>query len=503
MRIALYVRVSTEHQEDGYSIPAQISTLQQYCVANNYIVQKIYTDSGISGKNIKDRPALLELIEDAKNKQFDSVLVWKLSRLSRSLLDLLNIVDQLSNYNISFQSFSEKFDTGTPLGKMLLQLLGSIAEFERNTIVENVKMGLNERFRQGMQKGSVPFGYRSENKKAVIVQDEAEIVQRIFVSYDENTSGDCISDLAEYLHKETGRSPKRDSIRWILSNPFYAGYVRTGIHPNGRLIRGDNPQVSAGIHDAIIDKDLFDRVQQKLESKRHKPIRYPDNPCNLTGLIICPHCQGHLIAHCSQQKHTSANGSIATYQVYQYRCKNREQHRIKCIGFSIVAHRVNDPVRKIIQELAHNSDVGKMVERAQKELDKQGANKGLTMDKLKSLERQLKEACSTRDRYYKLFETGKVDVELFAGKINDILKKVSEIEKEISEERKKVEVKNTVAPELHVHKLNNFVDNYDKLSNAERKEFYREVVEKILINADKKDLKLEIYFKMGLKIYYP
>ena len=197
MKAAIYTRVSsTEQALDGYSLAAQTSVLKEYAKLNGLVITKTYQDAGISGKNIKDRPALLELIKDANENNFESVIVWKLSRLSRSLLDLLSIVDAFNRNNISFHSYSEKFDTSTPIGKMLLQLLGSIAEFERNTIIENVKLGLGERFKQGYSKGAIPFGYRHENKKAIVVSEQADMVKLAFQKYLDNVNSDCLSNIA-------------------------------------------------------------------------------------------------------------------------------------------------------------------------------------------------------------------------------------------------------------------------------------------------------------------
>ena len=239
MKVAIYVRVSTNEQvESGYSIPAQIVTLKQYAVSYGYIVTKVYEDCGISGKNITDRPGLLSLIENAKNKEFDMVLVWKLSRLSRSMLDLLQIIDTLSKYSIAFHSFSEKFDTSSPIGKMLLHMLGSIAEFERNTIIENVKMGMSERFRQGYSKGAIPFGYTYIDKKAIIVPEQAEIIRYCFDTYNNSVDGKCLTDLAEELNSKSIKTRvnkpwTRSSIKCMMQNPFYKGYVRTGFHSRG------------------------------------------------------------------------------------------------------------------------------------------------------------------------------------------------------------------------------------------------------------------------------
>ena len=134
-KVALYTRVSTTEQaEEGYSIDEQENLLNEYCAKYNMQVVKCYSDRGISGKDIKHRPALMELLNDASNKKFDMVLSWKINRISRKLSDVLKIVDLLEKNNITFKSYSEPFETSTPSGKMQFQMLALIGEFERGTI---------------------------------------------------------------------------------------------------------------------------------------------------------------------------------------------------------------------------------------------------------------------------------------------------------------------------------------------------------------------------------
>jgi len=148
--IAIYVRVSTEEQADeGFSIQGQLELLRNYAKANRYLIYNEYVDEGISGKSITNRPQLNKLLSDARKRLFDEVVVWKISRISRTQLDLLQIVDELSKLGISFRSDSEKFETETAHGKLMFQLMGSFAEFERNQIVDNVKMGMKQRALQG------------------------------------------------------------------------------------------------------------------------------------------------------------------------------------------------------------------------------------------------------------------------------------------------------------------------------------------------------------------
>ena len=116
--VAIYCRVSTiEQAEEGYSIDEQQRLLMEWCKKMDYIVYKCYSDRGISGKDIKNRPALKELLNDAEDKKFDMVVSWKINRISRKLADVLKIVDILEQNNITFKSYSEPFETDTPAGK--------------------------------------------------------------------------------------------------------------------------------------------------------------------------------------------------------------------------------------------------------------------------------------------------------------------------------------------------------------------------------------------------
>ncbi|QHQ82455.1 recombinase family protein [Bacillus subtilis] len=129
------------------------------CDREGYEVFKIYDDRGISGKSIKGRPALQQLLRDANEHAFDMVLVWKMNRFSRKTLDLLTIVDLLKKKHISFRSLTERHETETPSGVMQFQMMAIIAEFERANIAENVKMGMIARAREGSWNGGQVLGY--------------------------------------------------------------------------------------------------------------------------------------------------------------------------------------------------------------------------------------------------------------------------------------------------------------------------------------------------------
>ena len=144
MKTAIYARVSTIDQHTDN----QIIVLQKYCDARNYHIEYTYVDKGVSGSK-ESRPEFDNMMNDAKKRKFDCLLVWKLDRLSRSLRHLLNTLDELNNVGISFICYQDNIDTTTPTGRLMFHMVGAFAEFERSLIQERVKLGLQRAKQQG------------------------------------------------------------------------------------------------------------------------------------------------------------------------------------------------------------------------------------------------------------------------------------------------------------------------------------------------------------------
>ena len=161
-KVAIYVRVSTTNQvEEGYSIEEQKDKLSSYCDIKDWSVYNVYTDGGFSGSNT-DRPALEKLIKDAKKRKFDTVLVYKLDRLSRSQKDTLYLIEDIFiKNNIAFLSLQENFDTSTPFGKAMIGLLSVFAQLEREQIKERMQLGKLGRAKAGksMMWAKTSYGY--------------------------------------------------------------------------------------------------------------------------------------------------------------------------------------------------------------------------------------------------------------------------------------------------------------------------------------------------------
>src|ERR687894_758161 len=181
-RVALYLRVSSEEQRDRETIELQREFLEQYRTLMEMEVTDVYEDDGISGTiPVHERPEGRRLLVDAREGKFGTVLVYKLDRLGRSLLVIVDGHDRLQGAGVSLRSATEPIDTSTPSGRLIFQMLASFAEYERETIGERTRAGLHRAFRNGKHAGRVPYGYRVRGEDGLleVVEEEAAIVREI------------------------------------------------------------------------------------------------------------------------------------------------------------------------------------------------------------------------------------------------------------------------------------------------------------------------------------
>ncbi|MBM4402387.1 MAG: recombinase family protein, partial [Candidatus Cloacimonetes bacterium] len=195
---AIYTRVSTDIQaeKEFSSCEAQEEKIRSFVQSqDNWQIFKVYSDAGYTGANT-NRPALQELLEDVKQKKIDIVLAYKIDRLTRSPKDFYQLIEFFEQNNVNLISVTERFDTSTPAGRLLRNIMLTFAQFERELTSERTKDKLLERVKRGMWNGGhTPFGYERENKKLIINKKEAEIIRLIFETYLETGSINQLFDL--------------------------------------------------------------------------------------------------------------------------------------------------------------------------------------------------------------------------------------------------------------------------------------------------------------------
>lgn len=481
-KVAIYARVSTvEQAEEGYSIDEQERLLKEYCDNHNLEVYKAYSDRGISGKDIKHRPELKQMLKDSEENKFDMVLVWKINRLSRKLADVLKMVELFDKNNVTFKSYSEPFETNTPAGKMQFQMMALIGEFERGTIAQNVKMGMLARAREGKWCGNRVLGYdiaqvegslnkKRKETKLIINEKEAESVRLIFDEYSNGKGYKAITSKLNKLGYKTkkGNNFSVGSIRDILTNPVYIGKVRYNVRQDWSEKRrrniNPNPIIVDGIHEPIINIELWDKVQKIMESKKGKPKRIYDGEYPLTGILKCPVCGAGMVIMRTTNKLADGTKKRISY----YACGNwKNKGTAVCNSNSIRVDKANEYVFGKIGELLSNE---RMVKTIVDNINKTRRN-NIAPSKNK-LERLNKELEKLKNKKHKLLEAYEDDI-LSKKEFQDRKQELDNIIEGLEEERQPllVNITDEVNEEVPYKLVKEILQNFSKvLSNCKTRE---------------------------------
>jgi len=309
LRCAVYTRKSTEEglEQAFNSLDAQREACEAFIASQRsegwVLVHDRYDDGGVSGGTL-DRPALKRLLADIEAGRVDVVVVYKIDRLSRSLMDFARLVQTFDAHDVTFVSVTQSFNTTTSMGRLTLNILLSFAQFEREVIGERVRDKIAASRARGMWMGGpVPLGYRVENRRLVVDDAGAATVRRVFEGFAELGSATRLLPLlrAEGLVTRTGRPFDKGAVYKLLVNRTYLGEA---VH-KGKAYPGE--------HAAIIPRELWDRVHAILaESPRARAAKSRQQaPALLRGLLFGP--DGRAMS----PTHTRKKGRLYRYYVSQ------------------------------------------------------------------------------------------------------------------------------------------------------------------------------------------
>jgi site-specific DNA recombinase len=294
IRCAIYTRKSSEEglEQSFNSLQAQREACEAYIASQRHegwqVIKTHYDDGGFSGGTMK-RPALERLLQDIASSKIDTVVVYKVDRLTRSLADFAKIVEAFDRQGISFVSVTQQFNTTTSMGRLTLNVLLSFAQFEREVTGERIRDKVAASKKKGMWMGGpVPLGYDLRDHQLHINPNEAELVRQIFSDY---LSLGCVSELKRSLDKEGLRGKIRVSREGHGSGG--ASFSRGALYSllSNRLYRGEvahRGQVHPGQHEAIIETNLWEKVASQLAQNRRSPRRRgtKHSPGLLTGILF-------------------------------------------------------------------------------------------------------------------------------------------------------------------------------------------------------------------------
>ncbi|MCT2014759.1 recombinase family protein [Staphylococcus capitis] len=483
-----YIRVSTERQVEGYSIEGQITQIEQYCQFNGYELVDIYADRGISGKSM-NRPELQRMLNDAKNGKLDCVMVYKTNRLARNTSDLLTIVEELHRQNVEFFSLSERMEVKNSTGKLMLQILASFSEFERNTILENIYTGQHQRALEGYYQGNLPLGYNNipDNKKELMInQHEANIVKYIFESY---AKGHGYRKIANALnHKgyvtKKGNPFSISAVTYILSNPFYIGKIQFAKYKdwNDKRRKGlnDKPVIAEGKHTPIISQDLWDKVQARKKQVSEKPQVHGKGTNILTGIISCPQCSAPMAA--SNTTNTLKDGTKK--RIRYYSCSNfRNKGSKVCSANSVRADVIEKYVMDQILEIVKSDKVIKqVVERVNQEnqVDVAALNHDIAykQQQFDEINTKLKNLVQTIEDNPDLTSALKPTIHQYETQLNDITNQMNQLKHQQNQEKPSYDTKQIAAL------LQRIFQNIESMDKSQLKALYLTVIDRIDIRKD-------------------
>ncbi len=308
-KCAIYTRVSTDNlaEVEFNSCQAQEEKIKSFINSQeNLFVYKVYSDAGFTGANL-ERPALQQMLGEIKEGKINTVMVYKIDRLTRSPKDFYYLMEVFEQYKVDFISITERFDTSTPAGRLLRNIMLTFAQFERELTSERTRDKLLERANKGMWNGgNIPYGYITRDKRLVPDGQKSQKLKTIFETF---AGTGCLADTYQTLKSKHIFDDKdlpfsKAHLQSILKNEVYLGKVKF------------SGKVYSGLHQPLISDELFNHVQQFFGDKKRKLRLYKDYM--LGGLVNCAECGSKMTPAHTNKK------SMKRY--YYYRCTKTFKH---------------------------------------------------------------------------------------------------------------------------------------------------------------------------------
>lgn len=427
LRVALYVRVSSQEQVEGYSIGEQTERLKKYAEAMGWTIAKIYVDPGYSGGNM-DRPGLNEMIKDVEDGKIDTVAVYKLDRLSRSQFDTLYLIEKvfLAN-NTDFVSMTENFNTNSPLGRAMIGFLAVFAQLEKDKINERTLMGKEARAKEGKWGGgsSVPVGYDYNPTTELLEVNEYEKMQ-ILEAVELFLKGTPLRTISTLFHNKgytyrgtSGKvsewEPKR--FKYVFANKTYLGYIKY----KNEWYKAD--------HDPILDEETFEKLQRLLKQRQEDFAQHKKRCSGVTtylgSMLYCKQC------HARYAKQSGKKSKSKDAPLY-YSCYSRSKKvraMVKDPNCKNKNWRTEDLDNIVFEEIRKLAMVPDYMDhlKEKKETSVEEPNK---IDILKN---QIKDLDEQISRFMDLYGIGKFTIDQVSGKVDPLNEQKRNLERELEQ----------------------------------------------------------------------
>ena len=528
----IYIRVSTAMQVDGYSLEAQKDRLTKFAEFQDMEVVREYCDAGKSGKSITGRPEFTQMLQDVADDKdgVEYILVFKLSRFGRNAADVLNSLQYIQDFGVNLICVEDGIDSSKDSGKLTITVLSAVAEIERENILVQTMEGRKQKAREGKWNGGqAPFGYTLDSKKGMLLvnPDEAEIVKIIFNKFvNEGLGADSISNyLNQHGYVKTKyRSHElnyftRSLVRKILDNPVYIGKIAYGKSSTEKIkgtrdqyhrVQNDEFLLAEGLHDAIIDLDLWEGARARREETGVKWVKTHslEHEHILTGLLKCPVCGVGMSGTVRRRK----NKSTGEYKDdFYYRCKHRKKiNESDFCNCSLVLNQneLNGEVERHIMDLVNNKDgrdfiIRRMESRVDvSSLEKEREQLRGQLRQLSGAKKKLTDMLDRLDVSDKHYDRKYQDMH---DRLDNLYDKIGDIDDQLQDVNEKIRMayENQITSKQVYQILTCFDKIYFEMTDLEKKEFFRNFIDEIELYSERqRDGRIVKQINFNFPVYY-
>jgi len=439
-RAALYIRVSTEEQVlHGLSIDAQTEALDAWAQANHIEVVGHYIDAGISArKPAAKRPELQRLLRNVQAGKVDLIAFTKLDRWFRNVAEYHKVQEILEKYNVGWQTIHEDYETSTASGRFKVNIMLAAAEDEADRTSERIKAVFsNKREKNQPLGGLAPYGYRWENKKLVVVEEEAEVVRWMFSQYITLRSARALHFA---LMEQRGISRSANGLKVILRNTKYIG------QSDGR----------EGICPPIVDAETFALAQEISQQREQRNSAFQSRPRRtylFSGLVFCAECGGRLTSHTVSNTYT------------YYRCTAAE--RKLCSH----THRTNESTLEkwLLENVVSCADAYNLELETKRAAAQSGIDENMVKRKMEKLKDLYLNDLIERDTYERDYSA-----------LREMLRSAQQSRRNIPEP-------------IDISHLKSLLEIYPTLSRQAQKEFWTRTISKIIIT-NQNDFSIALFY---------
>lgn len=502
--VFMYCRTSSILQADNFSLDGQSTAITEYCVRNKFNILDSYVDACLSGTTTNNRTSFQQMLSDIKNSKIHAIVVYKLSRISRNMRDLVNIVNFLKECNVHLISIEDNIDTSTPMGMTFLYLIGAFSEMDRENIISNCKMGMKERALNGLWNGGRIIGYKSNSQKQLdIVDSEADIIKMIFDLYANKNWG--YKKIACHLNIQ-GYKTLKDcswsiySIKQIIDNPIYVGFIRWGQYidwaKNRRKGKNTNYQLIKGEHTPIIDMKTWEKSQAIRQVNKDKFTKIYEGDFILTGLLKCPKCGASMISH-RTKKRNKPNEFYRYYQCSNFFNKGTSICTSNLINADVAEMYVLDKLNELIQTKEVIDSI------LQKAINKNDIDIAPTKKKIKGLENELTKVELKKKENLQLQFEDKISFDILNQQLTFLNDKENEISTQLNilkSELNNLSYSANIDTNDIINTLKNFNDIFYHSTVEQKKSLLHSLIESISINngetpKERTIHKIKLYFE--------